>query len=238
MVGDQIYRDFSLRTLPHRFRLRHTIRLLRRLCPMPSSYADVGSLDGFVADKIARALNAKHTVCFDYAEECFAEGPKVRPRLQFRLLNLCHPDRQKKKFELVTCLGTLEHVLDLEPAIDNLLAMTGGVLLMDVPIEIGFRGRLKFRIKKVFGQPLLSEEQGQATVQEYWQALQSGEDISRFRQRADKREWACHAGFDYRQIEKLLKARGVPFQSYSAGFYRYVIVRTPSLRRKDLEDGC
>src|SRR5262249_43536557 len=64
-AADSIYTEHNLHSLPHRWRIRQVIRLLKQLCPDVSTYADVGCGDGFVTSQIARELQVGRCVGYD-----------------------------------------------------------------------------------------------------------------------------------------------------------------------------
>jgi hypothetical protein len=84
------------------------------------------------------------------------------------------------KFDLVTCMETLEHVLDVQFALKNLLAITGKVLYITVPVEIGPIGLAKFGAKVLLGKPVLNSEH-RGSKSEYAIRLLRGGPVSQFR---------------------------------------------------------
>lgn len=135
-----------------------------------------------------------------------------------------------EKYDLVTCLETLEHVEDLESALNNLLSMTASILFITVPIEVGLIGIAKFLAKWILGGKTLTEEHSGSSVS-YLSALIMGSDISGFRTKSNNGHWVHHTGFDYRKIDRFLESQGVKFVAKNRGWNRfYKIMRGQSGR--------
>src|SRR5215469_11801488 len=108
-TADSIYTEHSLHSLPHRWRVRQIIRLLKQLCPNIDSYADVGCGDGFVTAQIASGLQPKRCIGYDFNPEVLDLGKQRFPEISFRNWNFAKDPLPAEKHLLVTCLETLEH---------------------------------------------------------------------------------------------------------------------------------
>lgn len=222
--ADSIYTDHTLHSLPHRLRVRQVISVLRRQTGPGMSYADVGCGDGFVTAQIARALQCTPCVGYDFNEEVLNWGKKLYPEIDFRRWDFTSEAPPNEKYSLVTCLETLEHVSDLHGALKSLLSITQGLLLVTVPIETGAIGVAKFAGKVLLGRDTLTKEH-EGSKLDYFRRLLRGDSISHFRQHPDNGHWKMHTGFDYRELDKLLREEGVPFEAKNRGWNRFYLVR-------------
>ena len=218
----------GLRNLPHRRRLRAIIAALKRgETPAVGSFADVGCSNGYVTAIVREQLRPARTVGFDHIEEHLARGRREHPEIEFRAIDLNRPlPTGHETFDLVTCFETLEHVGRLDQAIANLLALTrpGGMTLITVPIESGPRGLVKFLLKVgVFRYSLDELPSRPHRFLSYLGALVANRSIARFRD--ERRGWGTHFGFDWREVERILKARDVRFDSCGDLTTRFVRVR-------------
>ncbi|HXV14547.1 MAG TPA: class I SAM-dependent methyltransferase [Candidatus Krumholzibacteria bacterium] len=218
----------GLRNLPHRRRLRAIVAALTRGgAPAITSFADVGCSNGYVTAILQARLGPARTVGFDHVESHLERGRREHPQIEFRSIDLNRPlPAGHETFDLVTCFETLEHVGRLEPAIANLLAMTraGGTLFITIPIESGPRGLLKFLIK--VGVFRYSLDELPARPRRFWSylgALAGNRTIASFRDQRDG--WGTHFGFDWREVERILRANGAAFESRSDFTTRFVVVR-------------
>jgi SAM-dependent methyltransferase len=220
----------GLRNLPHRRRLRAIIAALTGGdAPAIHSYADVGCSNGYVTAIVSERLRPQRTVGFDHAEGHLERARREHPNLEFRLIDLNRPlPAGHETFDLVTCFETLEHVGALPQAVANLLELTrpGGILFLTVPIESGARGLVKFLIKVgLFRYSLKELPARRRLFLSYLGALMTDRSLAVFR---DQRHgWGTHFGFDWREVERLLKASGVSFESRSDLTTRLIRARRP-----------
>jgi SAM-dependent methyltransferase len=228
LADDAIYTSHSLHTVPHRIRVRQVIGELRGLNLEDFSYADVGCGGGTITRRIVEAIQPMRTVGYDANPELIQAAAKVFPDICFRVWNLTGvrpPEEKEEKYDLVTCLETLEHIEDYESALGNLLRITARVLLITVPIELGLLGTAKFAAKAMLGRkPLGGEHRG--TSWEYFNTALASGDISRFRVRSTDGFFVSHAGFDYRKIDSFLRRSGIKFPARNRGwnrFYRFTV---------------
>lgn len=222
----QTYKDGSLKNYPHRQRLKEIFNIIERegLSSLDGiSYADIGCNDGYITNLIAKRLHAAAIYGFCHSKK-LENGRAKYPHIYFNHLELNDP-ADAGRYDLVTCFETLEHVGDLLTALDNLIRATamGGTLLITVPIEIGFKGVIKYLAKTIFYRYTLDELPGKRLFFKYLISLVSRGDISTFR---DKRHgWATHFGFDYRTIDRYLESRGIGYRAKNKVTTRYYIVK-------------
>lgn len=232
MVPDhsRTYQSKSFRNIPHSLRLRSIVSLLdTRLSSGDISFADFGCSNGYVTNILAQRFSVERPHGFEYEEEHLQKARQDYPHIAFASINLNSPT-PSGSFDLVTCFETLEHVGELENALDHLLSSTrkGGLLVLSVPIEIGPRGLAKYLAKTVIYRSNYSthfkELSDQNIAKDYLIALLRNNDISRFR---DKRSrWGTHFGFDYRVIDRHLVQRGANFQALNRFTTRFYLVQT------------
>src|SRR5215469_10992467 len=116
---DLIYTGNTLRTIPHRIRIKQVIA---ELCSMASgefTYADVGCGGGSITHRIVRAIRPAKAFAFDCNTELIDFASKIFPGISFQVWDLTKPNRWDGSYDLVTCLETLEHVEDLRAALHN-----------------------------------------------------------------------------------------------------------------------
>lgn len=127
------------------------------------------------------------------------------------------------RFDLVTCLETLEHVGDVQRALAALLRMTAKLLLITVPIEVGAIGIAKFAAKTILLRSTFNDElQGSRLL--YFSSLLSGSRISQFRRPLS--HFSLHTGFDYRELEELLLSRKLCFEAGTHGWNRFYLIQS------------
>jgi 2-polyprenyl-3-methyl-5-hydroxy-6-metoxy-1,4-benzoquinol methylase len=223
-TADSIYTDRSIHTLPHRWRVRQIVRLLQELCPNVPSYADVGCGDGFVTAQIVRELQPKNCIAYDFNPEVLELGKQRFPEIAFCRWNFTADPPPAEKYSLVTCLETVEHVSEMRNAIKSLLSITEHYLLITVPIEIGPLGVAKFTAKAVLRRETFTSE-NQGSKFDYFRRLLSGAPISQFRKTPENGHWKLHTGFDYRELDALLRSESVSFQASNHGWNRFYVMR-------------
>lgn len=98
----------------------------------------------------------------------------------------------------------------------------GGHALVSVPIEIGIWGIAKFLVKTPLYGYSMDELPGADVSGAYVGALLRGRDISRFR--AARAGWGTHFGFDYREVDRLLREQGAHFRARNVFTTRYYVI--------------
>lgn len=121
------YRDRALKNLPHRRRLKEIYRIIDRegLSGREGlSYADFGCASGYVTDLVTREL--KPAAAFGFCHSDGIEtGRKKYPHIEFGFVELTEPS-DIGQYDFCTCLETLEHVGNIEIAMENLCRAAGG----------------------------------------------------------------------------------------------------------------
>lgn len=224
------YRQWKLRNIPHRMRLR-AIRLLSRsvrsgVC---TDYVDVGCSNGFLTAIVADLTGAERVVGRDHNTENLAIAAQAHPQFEFSPVDLNLPvSSPEVRGDFVTCFETLEHVGQIRTALENLWKLTkpGGALVISVPVEVGVAGILKFLVKTLLYGYRLDELQPPPTWKKYFLSLLRGERISRYRD-ISASGWGTHFGFDYRDIDDCLKEMQVDFTAVTRGFTRFYVIQRP-----------
>ena len=219
------YRVRTLRSLPHRFRLRTILALIRTLdLPERPLYADFGCSNGYVSEQIRRLTGARETHGLDHHDKHFDVGRSLYPDIQFDRFDLNVPQSPPVRSDLVTCFETLEHVGSLDRAVANLLsaAAPGGTIVISVPIEIGAVGLAKLALKLAYGSDLSELPPMPGILKRYVWALVTGARISRFRDY--RKGWVGHFGFDYRDLDDLLSQPGIEVRKWNSFTTRFYVV--------------
>jgi trans-aconitate methyltransferase len=220
VADDAIYTARTLHTIPHRIRVLQVLSEIRKMSLKGFSYADVGCGGGSITQRIVEASSPVKTVAYDANPDLINAASRLFPAISFRVWSLCENKPPNDTYDLVTCLETLEHVDNLKCALDNLLQMTARVLLITVPIEIGFIGSAKFVAKAVLGRKPLTDEHAGSPLA-YLKALVTGSDISVFRVHLKGNHWMSHTGFDYRRIDACFESQRVNFVARNRGWNRF-----------------
>jgi SAM-dependent methyltransferase len=219
VADDAIYTEHTLHSVPHRIRVFQVLSEIRNMSLKDFSYADVGCGGGSITQRIVQASYPARAVGYDANSDLIYAASRLFPQISFRVWSLSE-EPLGEIYDLVTCLETLEHVDDLERALNNLVRMTAGILLITVPIEIGLLGLAKFAVKAMLGRkPLTHEHAGSPFA--YLKALATGADVSRFRVHMKGNHWVSHTGFNYRKIDAYLESRCLRFLARNRGWNRF-----------------
>ncbi len=223
------YKENKLKNIPHKLRLKRIIQVLSSLDTSFKNYADVGCSNGYLTNIIQSKFEFDTVTGLDFSEENLKKARDCYPKLTFKTIDLNEPIPVElgSKFDLVTCFETLEHVGNLEAAINNLFNMSsdGGTIIITVPIEIGFWGISKFILKRFFYGYSLKELKPVSTSA-YFFSLFKGDNIGQFRSGLkEKRSWGTHFGFDYRNVDEILKGIGAIFKAKNSNGTRVYIIQ-------------
>jgi len=226
------YKENKLKNIPHKLRLRKIIRVLTSLNTSFKNFIDVGCSNGYITNIIRSKFEFETVTGVDYSEENLEKAKIKYPEIVFEPIDLNEPISESliAKYELVTCFETLEHVGNLKTAVSNILSMSTpkGTVVITVPIEIGFWGIGKFILKRFVYGYTLKELKGVSTSQ-YFSSLIKGNNMGQYRDmRKEKRSWGTHFGFDYRNIDKILKKKGIPYKAKNSNGTRVYIINNIS----------
>lgn len=206
VIHETTYRKRNLVGLIHRNRLQTVRRAFERhVDPGATSWADFGCSNGFMFEEIL-AMNRfsfKRLVGIDSSAE-FIEMARAKriPNAEFRLFSMNTVQPVEERFDVVTCLETLEHVLNVENALANLVASVnrGGLLMLTVPNEVGIIGFVKLVGRAAVRRNPYGTFFANGRRMEYVTRLLTYRRIDGFRGPA-KNGYGPHLGFDYRTME-------------------------------------
>ena len=218
-----IYKSRRISHWHHRARLRQIIMEVTRFREV-SSVADIGCSNGYITNLLSEVCSG-HVYGFDRFPKVVDSARLAYPHIDFQKANLKNGRIEwGREFELVCCFETLEHVGDLQLALDNLFkaVQDGGNLIVTVPVEIGAWGVAKYCVKTVFGYSMDEINAGRG---EYFLALLMGRDISQFRGEADG--WRTHYGFDWRVVEERIAAAMHIDRAYTKYATRVIVAHKP-----------
>ncbi len=224
------YKRKSLRNIPHILRLKKIFKLVKSLSPKrDESFLDIGCSNGYLTGLIRAEFQLGDTLGLDHTIENL-EIAKVRyPEIKFDFVDLNKvPIDNQTKFSIITCFETLEHVGDLNHAIDNIISYStnGSRILVSVPIEIGIMGTFKFLIKTLVFNYSLKELPETPGWWKYCKDLITGKRISRYR--VNREGWGTHFGFDYREVDDILRTRKIPTHAFNSFSTRFYIIKNES----------
>ena len=224
MVTDhsKTYKLTDLRNVVHVMRLKSILSTVDKQIKKPViTYADFGCSNGYITSQIAERLAVKNAFGFDYSDNVLV-GSELHPEINFQRFNLNVVSPASSQYDLVSCFETLEHVGNMESAVQNVIARRApdGYLLITVPIEIGWIGFIKYGLKRFlfrYDLPL------NCTDRQYASALLKGERIGKFRPFAEG--YGTHFGFDYRDVDDLLdRFLGRTYRAWNTGSSRFYLV--------------
>ncbi len=218
------YQGFGIRAIGHRYRLSTIFKELEKLQVNEyRAYCDLGCSNGYITYMVHQKFNFNMSLGLDHEVGNLAIARTSYPAIKFERIDLNIISNVHQTFDLVTCFETLEHVGDIKNAIKNLLLRIapGGVCLISVPIEHGWRGLIKYLIKTLLFRYSLSEIR--VSNKCYLKVLFSGDRLSKLRPAANN--FGTHFGFDYRDVDDALVENAVEFTAYNKGMTRFYIVR-------------
>jgi SAM-dependent methyltransferase len=220
------YKDRSVKNLPHRSRLKFIFKLLESV-GNKNRYCDIGCSNGYITNLIVEEFDIRDANGLDHSEENIALAKQRYPNINFGLIDLNRINNPNDKYGFVSCFETLEHVGDLENALESLwnFVDVNGSLVVSVPIETGVIGLFKFLVKTlVFGYSLdeLNKGKERNFFFKYLLSLVTNESVSIYRSNSDG--YGTHFGFDLRLIDKWLKDRDIAFVSRRKMTTRFYII--------------
>jgi SAM-dependent methyltransferase len=218
------YKGFGIRAIGHRHRLTAIFQELRNLDILPGNFTfcDIGCSNGYITQMIHLRFRPSESVGFDFDIENINQALSTYPQIRFSKIDLNENLSILETFDLVTCFETLEHVGNLDNAVNNILQIIrpGGKCLITVPIEYGMLGILKYFIKKLIFRYSVSELK--ISEINYLKILLGVDRISISRPRAES--FSTHFGFDCRDIDDLLSGKKVKFSAWNKGFTRFYVI--------------
>lgn len=222
------YRDRSLKNLIHRHRLRTILSILERNVVLEGrTFADIGCSNGYLTSLINDRFKPAAACGYDHDRDNLAQARANHPGIRFERIELNNESPTVDTYDVVTCFEVLEHVGGIETALENLLNLVtraGGVLFLTVPIEIGWRGALKFLVKTTVYRYRTDElPRRKQLYLTYLGHLLTNKRMSGFRD--CRKGWGTHFGFDHREIDDYLKRRGRAFEVSNRGMTRFYLVR-------------
>lgn len=220
------YRRRCWRNIPHRYRLKKLINILTQLSQQDVSqwcFADFGCSNGYLTNLLSEKFHFRQSFGFDHNVDNLSIATHDYPNIKFEVFDLNASDAARDRYDMVSCFETLEHVGNPNNAVLNLLNSTkpGGTLLISVPIEIGFWGVIKLLARTLLRQSSFKELRAVHRFR-YGLALIVGRRISAFRD--NRKGWGTHLGFDYRDIDDILKSHRAEYQAFNTFTTRLYIV--------------
>lgn len=214
------YQKLSFRNLPHILRLRTQKKLLNKCKQQINSYADFGCSNGYITNLITNIVKSKKTFGYDHSSNIDI-ARKLYPKFKFEYIDLNKVNQFDEKFDLITCFEVLEHVGNIEVAIDNLISSSkeNSKIIISVPIETGLIGLIKFLIKRIFFNYKFELKN---TEFSYLISLLLNKNISKYRTKDT--HYGSHFGFDFREVENYLKERKIKYSSFFELTTRYFII--------------
>ncbi len=176
----------------------------------PREYADFGCANGYLTREVARWVGAERALGFDLRHWNVNKAKRLWPEISFSEANLNQELELDRRFDLITCLETIEHVGSPGMATRNLVRHldTNGLLIVSMPIEVGPVGIVKFLLKNgLFGSGFNQISSRPSVRWKYLLDLVMDKPILNYRH--DRESWGTHFGFDYRTILRYFRDEGV-----------------------------
>jgi 2-polyprenyl-3-methyl-5-hydroxy-6-metoxy-1,4-benzoquinol methylase len=217
------YRILTFKNLVHIARLKRIIWLVGSL-GTKDYYLDVGCSNGYVTDIISRKLNVNRAYGCDHNSDNLDVARNKFPKITFFEKNLNElPDMGDQKFDLVTCFETLEHVGNLNNAIDNILAYgkSNSIILISVPIEVGFVGVVKYLLKLLYGYSVKELNCDLTSWKYFLTLIDPRRTVSIYRENS-RSGYSTHFGFDFNLIDDILFKKRIKYESsifFTTKFY-------------------
>jgi 2-polyprenyl-3-methyl-5-hydroxy-6-metoxy-1,4-benzoquinol methylase len=192
------------------------------------TFIDVGCSTGYVTALIAETFNPLKSYGVDVSHPNLEVAKERYPDINFSLVDLNNQILSTNDYDIVTCFETLEHVGNLDIALDNILKIkkSNGFLLIVVPVEIGFSGMLKliwrtvyYGYSKIFGEFCATK----FLFGKYLVSLLLSERMSKYRHK--RTHWCTHLGFDYRDIDDYLNLNSIPFYAFNKAMHRFYLIK-------------
>ncbi|MBT7557778.1 methyltransferase domain-containing protein [Candidatus Woesearchaeota archaeon] len=206
------YKSLTLKNSLHILRLKKIERLVLKITKDEkiATYTDIGCSNGFITNIISNKLKSISSKGFDHSEENIKIAQNRYSHINFNYIDLNIYNESSEKFDFITCFETLEHVGNIDNALQNILSRKSknGIILLSVPIEVGFVGFTKYIIKRYLYKYNLDELE--VDNKSYIKELLFG-DISKFRL-SSRDGFGTHFGFNYKRIEVILKNNSVKYK--------------------------
>jgi SAM-dependent methyltransferase len=210
-VSEKSYEGRSCVSRLHRKRLDAILRELNGI-PRPEKgvIADFGCSTGLICQKMREQVFGDDSwtiMGLDFYQPNLDGAANRRiPGSDFQLFDLNEIDsRFSGRFDLITCIETLEHTADFRTAFENLYlsARVGGTIVVTVPNETGLIGLVKFLARKVVRRKAYGDFfEGQSELK-YVMCLLLNRPIDGFRGEC-KKGWGPHLGFDWKVLDSFI----------------------------------
>jgi 2-polyprenyl-3-methyl-5-hydroxy-6-metoxy-1,4-benzoquinol methylase len=213
MDHSKSYSKKNIQSITHRHRLNSITQELSGMrIPQGGTFCDLGCSNGFITSIIQRKFNFSYVAGMDHDNENILNASIKHSHITFTVIDLNEFSKPERCYDLVTCFETLEHVGNIENALDNILnrIKPGGNALITVPIERGITGIIKYLIKKILG---YSVSELKISDWRYFCLIVRGDRISKSRPKAN--HYKTHFGFDYLDIDELLKKKEINFTAFN-----------------------
>jgi len=200
------YKKKNLRNILHQGRLKKILKILdNQNMNSCYSYLDIGCSNGYLTSLITQKYGFLISKGVDHENENLNIARNRYNDIKFNYIDLNKPvGNTLENYDVITCFETLEHVGNMDNAIQQILAFAksdSSFILISVPIEIYHWGIVKFIIKMIYGYSLKELKNG-TTFLSYFKDLITFKNIAKYRDNRDG--WGTHFGFDYREVDKLL----------------------------------
>ena len=101
----------------------------------PESILDVGAGEGFILQKLHDNAIGKKLEGIEYMDEAIALGKVMHPQIHLKQGDIYHLPHKDNSFDVVICSEVLEHLENLQEALQELVRVSKRYCVLSVPNE-------------------------------------------------------------------------------------------------------
>lgn len=203
------YKKRGIASVIHRNRLSLIKELFDRFVNKKNiAWADFGCSSGFIIEEVVReGVNDFSKIKgYDHSHDLLSIArDKGIKNTSFDFIDMNQVAEPNELFGLVTCFETLEHVGDLESAINNIInyAEVGATVIITIPNETGLPGLVKLFARSILRSNAYDDFFDDKSYLTYSLSLLLNKRIEGYR-KSGMPGYGPHLGFDYRKYEDII----------------------------------
>lgn len=214
VIHEKSYQGIGIAQLVHRRRLRRLFKIFRHIpLDRKGTLADFGCSNGYIISLLKMQFfhdREYRFYGFDHSNELLKmAADRQVPEAEFQFFNLNIIDKTwENHFDITICLETLEHVGNVENAMQNLYlsCRKNGIIIISIPNEKGLPGIIKYFGRKIRRKEVYGDFFRDKNELDYIKHLFLNRPLDIFRQPAAD-SWGPHLGFDWEVFKRHLEDR-------------------------------